>query len=345
MLIINTGSMNKFITLNHGSGGRASQDLIRNVFIKAFGNMDSILTDSAVLKNAPKDKLALTTDSFVVEPLFFPGGDIGKLAVCGTVNDIVVSGAVPKYITASFILEEGYPIKDLQDIVKSMAWQAKQANVSIVAGDTKVVQKGKCDGVFINTAGIGFFENGNSGISTGGSIKVGDKIIINGFIGDHSIAILGARNELEFETNVKSDCACLNELIQDILKEGIQIKFMRDVTRGGLATVLNELVEIIQKGVEIEENEVPVRDSVKGLCEILGFDPLYLANEGKVLMLVSSEEANKAIEILKKNSLGINSSIIGEVVEDQKPKVVGKTKIGGKRIINMLQGEQLPRIC
>ena len=336
--------MSEIITLNHGSGGRASQDLIKEIFIKTFGDPNAILSDSAIL-NIDSEKIAFTTDSFVIDPIFFPGGDIGKLAVCGTVNDIAVSGAIPKYLTASFILEEGLLINDLKKIVDSMAKQAAIAKVKIVAGDTKVVQKGKCDKIFINTTGIGFFEKDYNYISTGKKIEVGDKIIVNGTLGDHSIAVLGARNELEFKTEIQSDCACLHKLIQEVIKAGKQVKFMRDITRGGLATVLNEIAEIVNLGIELTEKNIPIKESVNGLCEILGFDPLYLANEGKTLLIVSQEDAKDIIEILKRNPLGKESMIIGEIVSYHPKIVVGKTEIGGKRIINMLQGEQLPRIC
>jgi len=336
--------MSDLITLNHGSGGINSQDLIKEIFIKSFGDPNAILSDSAIL-DIDSRKIAFTTDSFVIDPIFFPGGDIGKLAVCGTVNDIAVSGAIPKYLTASFILEEGLCIDDLKKIVDAMAKQAAIANVKIVAGDTKVVQKGKCDKIFINTTGIGILEKDYSYISTGEKIITGDKIIVNGSIGDHSIAVLGARNELEFKTEVKSDCACLHELIQDVLKAGKQIKFMRDITRGGLATVLNELLEIVNLGIELDERKIPMKESVRGLCEILGFDPLYLANEGKVIMVVCQNEDKDIVEIMKKNPLGKDSKVIGIITNDHHKMVVGKTEIGGKRIINMLQGEQLPRIC
>ncbi len=336
--------MSDIITLNHGSGGRSSQDLIKDIFIKSFGDPQAVLSDSAIL-NVNSEKIAFTTDSFVIDPIFFPGGDIGKLAVCGTVNDLSVSGAIPKYLTASFILEEGFLINDLKRIVESMAHQAKIANVKIVAGDTKVVHKGKCDKVFINTTGIGIFENDYKYISTGEKVEIGDKIIVNGTLGDHSIAVLGARNELNFKTDIQSDCACLHELIQDVLKAGMKVKFMRDITRGGLATVLNELAEIVNLGIELIEKDIPVKESVNGLCEILGFDPLYLANEGKVLMIVHSDDANTVVDILKNNHLGKESRIIGDIISDHPKMVVGKTEIGGKRIINMLQGEQLPRIC
>lgn len=336
--------MNDLITLNHGSGGRASQDLIQNVFIKSFGEQNQVLSDSAVL-NLSQKQVAFTTDSFVIDPIFFPGGDIGKLAICGTVNDLAVSGAIPKYLSASFIIEEGFAINELKRIVESMAQQAKIADVKIVAGDTKVVQKGKCDKIFINTTGIGVFQKDYSIISTGDKVETGDKIIINGFLGDHAIAVLSARNDLDFKVDVQSDCACLNDLIQVVLKAGISVKFMRDVTRGGLATVLNELADMVNDGIEVEEKDIPVRETVNGLCEILGFDPLYLANEGKVVMVVHPDDAEKTIEILKKQDLGKESKIIGEVTADHPKMVVDKTEIGGKRIINMLRGEQLPRIC
>lgn len=344
MLIINIVIMKDKITLNHGSGGRASQELIKNTFIQSFGNPEVVLSDSAIL-NIETEKIAFTTDSFVIDPVFFPSADIGKLAICGTVNDLAVSGAVPKYITASFIIEEGFLLGDLKKIVDSMANQARLANIKIVAGDTKVVNKGKCDKIFINTTGIGIFENDYGYISTGEKINIGDKIIVNGTLGDHSIAVLGARNELDFKTDIQSDCACLNELIQSVIEKKLRVKFMRDVTRGGLATVLNELSDIINMGIVLDEKEIPIQESVNGLCEILGFDPLYFANEGKVLMVVHPDDAEEVINILKNNPLGIDSKVIGEIVPDHPRLVVGKTKIGGKRIINMLQGEQLPRIC
>jgi hydrogenase expression/formation protein HypE len=345
MLFINSVNMNnKTITLNHGSGGKASQDLIRNVFINSFGNPSAVLSDSAIL-NISSQKLAFTTDSFVIDPVFFPGGDIGKLAICGTVNDLAVSGAIPKYISVSFIIEEGFDLEDLKKIAESIALQASIAKVRIVAGDTKVVNKGKCDKLFINTSGIGVFEKELDYISTGEQVEQGDLIIINGTLGDHSVTVLGARNQLGFKTDIVSDCACLNELIQDLICKGIRIKFMRDITRGGLATVLNELSEITNKGIEINEKEIPIKDSVSGICEILGFDPLYLANEGKVMIVIHTDDAEKTLGVMKMNSLGVDSKIIGEIVNEHPKMVVGKTGIGGTRIINMLQGEQLPRIC
>lgn len=337
--------MNKdIITLNHGSGGKASHELIKDVFIKSFGNGISALTDSAIVQVSGQ-KIAYTTDSFVVDPVFFPGGNIGRLAVCGTINDLSVSGAIPKFITASFIIEEGFSLADLRIIVDSMAKEAESAGVKIVAGDTKVVNKGKCDKIFINTAGIGIFEKDIEYLSTAEKVEIGDKLIINGTLGDHSIAILGARNVLDFKTEIQSDCACLNKLIQEIIQKELRIKFMRDITRGGLATVLNELSEMTALGIEINEKDVPVKSSVNGICEVLGFDPLYLANEGKVLMLVHPDDAEEVLKTLKINMLGVDSAIIGEITPDHPGMLVGRTSIGGKRIITMLQGEQLPRIC
>ena len=266
--------MNDIITLNHGSGGRHSAELIKKVFVSRFG-MSGPLTDSAVL-DWNGSLQAFTTDSYVVDPLFFPGGNIGKLAICGTVNDLAVSGAVPMYISASFIIEEGFPLSFLEKIAESMAEEAKQASVKIVAGDTKVVDRGKCDGIFITTAGTGKLNPDFRHISSGARVKAGDRIIINGQLGNHAVAILGARNNLSFSSPVVSDCACMNNLIQVILSQCSDVHFMRDLTRGGLAAVLNELALITEKGIAIEEKSVPVDDAVKGLCEIMGFDPLNL---------------------------------------------------------------------
>lgn len=336
--------MNDFVTLNHGSGGKASSEMIHEVFIKSFGQVNDILADSVVL-DIPQNQIAFTTDSFVIDPVFFPGGDIGKLAICGTVNDLAVSGAIPMFISISFIIEEGFSMSDLRIFANSIAEQAKIANIKVVTGDTKVVQKGKCDKIFINTTGIGVFQKDLSYISKGNKIASGDQIIINGTLGDHSIAVLGARSELDFKVDVESDCACLHQLIQDVLVADIRVKFMRDITRGGLGTILNEMAALANKGIEIIEERIPVQESVKGLCEILGFDPLYLANEGKVLIVVHPEDASKAVDILKKNLLGKHSAIIGQIVSAHSKMVVGKTEVGGKRIIDILQGEQLPRIC
>jgi hydrogenase expression/formation protein HypE len=302
------------------------------------------LTDSAVLKENGLN-LVFTTDSYVVDPIFFPGGDIGKLAVCGTVNDLAVSGAIPRYISASFIIEEGLTLNDLEAIAGSMSAEAKKADVKIVTGDTKVVEKGKCDKLFITTSGIGILRSDLEHISYGKRVKSGDKIIVNGPLGNHSIAVLGARKKLSFNSPVASDCASLNHLIRIVLDECDEIHFMRDLTRGGLATVLNELTQMIRMGITINESAVPVEEPVKGLCEILGFDPLYLANEGKVLFIAGNEEHKKILNLLRSHPLGKYSEVIGEIVHDNRNLVVLNTTIGGKRILDMPSGIQLPRIC
>jgi|ERR1035437_1653753 hydrogenase expression/formation protein HypE len=335
--------MNDFISLNHGSGGKLTHELIEKVFVDRFA-MSEPLTDSFIIKESGST-LAFTTDSYVVDPLFFPGGNIGKLAICGTINDLAVSGADPRYIAVSFIIEEGFPMDDLVLIADSMAEEAAKAGVKIVTGDTKVVDKGKCDKLFITTSGIGFLNSEIENISTGKRIKPGDKLIINGPLGNHAIAILGARNNMTFRTTVTSDCASLNHLIHKVLQNCKEILFMRDVTRGGLATVLNELAGMIKYGIIINEASIPVDDQVRGLCEMLGFDPLFLANEGKVLMVVRAGEENKVIEILRSDPLGRYSEVIGEVITDKKKLVVLNTSVGGKRIIDIPAGIQLPRIC
>jgi hydrogenase expression/formation protein HypE len=333
------------ILLSHGSGGKLSHELISQLFVKYFSNtLLDAQTDSAII-HSPEGELAFTTDSYVVDPIFFPGGNIGKLAVCGTVNDLAVSGATPKYLSCGFIIEEGLHLEDLERVVKSMAEEAKKADVKIVTGDTKVVNRGKCDRIFINTAGIGLLEKSRRHISFGDGIKPGDKIIINGSIGDHGIAILAARESLSFRSEVASDCAPLNGLISKIPCSPDQIKFMRDATRGGLATVLVELAENKKHGIVVDEEKIPVNEVVSGACEVFGFDPLYLANEGKVVMVVDGKVADDVVQALKKHPLGSQASIIGEIVDDHPEKVSLNTSIGGRRILDMLAGEMLPRIC
>ena len=337
--------MSSQILLGHGSGGQLSHDLIEHIFINYFHN--DILadqTDSAIV-SLNEGKIAFTTDSYVVDPIVFPGGNIGKIAVCGTINDLAVSGAEPKYIAASFIIEEGLPFQVLQEIVKSMAEEAEKAGVLIVTGDTKVVDKGKSDKLFITTSGVGVVPAQNLKIAHGTDIKPGDVILINGHIGDHGIAVMGAREELSFSNDVQSDCASLNHLVKKVLDAGLQVKFMRDATRGGVATVLAEVAKKHGFGVEMEEETIPVRESVKGLCEIFGFDPLYVANEGKVVMVIAPEDVKKALEIMKSEPTGIDSVKIGEITSLHPGKVVLNTTIGGKRMVDMLAGEQLPRIC
>ena len=332
------------IMLSHGSGGRMMHELIEKTFLKHFdNNILSEQTDSAILKVGTAD-LAFTTDSFVIDPIFFPGGNIGKLAVCGTVNDLAVSGAKPLYISVSFIIEEGFLINDLEIIVASLAAEARNAGVLIVTGDTKVVNKGKCDKVFINTAGIGSVSLEDRNVSKAMNIKPGDVIIINGTIGDHGMAIMNARESFNFKTMIESDCASLNHLIREVLDQS-SVKFMRDPTRGGVATVLNELAAKCGFGIEIEESSLPVNRGVKAICEVLGFDPLHVANEGKVLIVADEEQGLEILKVLKNNKLGQNSAIIGKVISDHPGKVVLRNETGGRRIIDSLAGDQLPRIC
>jgi len=313
------------------------------VFQKSFG-IPEPLTDSAVCDTG-RGTIAFTTDSYVVDPLFFPGGNIGKLAVCGTVNDLAVSGAVPKWLSASFIIEEGFPLKDLATIVESMAEEAGLAGVRIITGDTKVVEKGKCDKLFITTSGTGILDPSRKHIGSGTKISPGDRLIINGPVGNHSLAVLGARNKMSFITSVISDCASLNGLTESILTRCRDIHFMRDLTRGGLASVLNELAWMIGKSIVADESSVPVDEPVRGLCEMLGFDPFYLANEGKVLVVAGKGEAQKVLEIMRSHPLGSHAAIIGEISDSARPAVTLNTSIGGRRILDMLSGMQLPRIC
>jgi len=336
---------NDKVLLGHGSGGKLSHDLISNIFMKYFNNsyLDK-QTDSAILE-INDCHLSFTTDSFVVDPVFFPGGDIGKLAVCGTVNDLAVSGATPLYLSAGFIIEEGFALKDLETIVSSMASEAKKAGVMIVTGDTKVINRGKCDKIFINTSGIGLIKKQNLHIGEGSTIKPGDKIIINGSIGDHGMAVLCARQELNIQSDIQSDCASLNNLIQNMLAVSDGIKFMRDATRGGLATVLSELADKKDFGITIEESSLLVRPKVRAFCELLGFDPLYVANEGKVVIVAAADSAGKILETMQKHEFGRDARIIGKIVDVYHGKAWINTEIGGKRILDMLAGEQLPRIC
>ena len=337
--------MERNILLEHGSGGILALNLIKELFIKYFDNpVLKQQTDSALL-HINSNLIAFTTDSYVVDPLFFPGGNIGKLAVCGTVNDLAVSGATPKYISVSFILEEGFSFEELEMVVSSIADEARKAGVLVVTGDTKVVNRGKCDKLFINTSGIGILDIKYKHISTGDKIIPGDKIILNGTIGDHGMAVMAARDFAGFKTDIKTDCASLNLLIREILNTNCPVKFMRDATRGGIAAILCELTENLNIGIEIDESEVPVKEAVRGMCELLGFDPFYVANEGKIIIITSAEDADRVVEVMKRNELGINSVVIGEVTDNHKGKTILRTGIGGKRIIEMLSGEQLPRIC
>lgn len=330
------------ISLAHGDGGELAHQLIQTVFVEAFKHHEQSRFDAALVA-VKEGKMAITTDSFVVKPIFFPGGNIGKLAVAGTVNDLAVSGVIPLYLTAGFMIEEGFKLKDLKDIVLAMATEAKKANVQIVAGDTKVVERGSIDGIYINTTGVGFVAEDK--VLNPDLIDDGDVIIINGTVGDHGIAILAARGELGIKTDLQSDCATLNDLIQNVLQSVDGVRIMRDPTRGGLTTTLVEIAEDFRMTLEIVEEDIPIRNEVKGACEILGFDPLYLANEGKVIFIVKKEDANQVMDILKQHELGQNAKIIGYVVNKEKGRLQLRTGLGSTRRLNRLSGIMLPRIC
>ena len=331
------------ITLSHGSGGKATHNLIEALFKEAFANpLLAKLDDSAVFP-IESGRLALTTDSYVVSPIFFPGGDIGDLAINGTVNDLAMAGAKPLYLTAGFILEEGFAIEDLRKIVASMARAAQNAGVSIVTGDTKVVNRGKADKIFINTAGIGFVRE-NVNVSSANA-RPGDKVILSGYIGDHGITILAERGELELEGDFQSDTAPLHELVELICGVTTEIRCMKDPTRGGVATALNEIASASQVTIAIKETSIPVRNETRGACEILGLDPLYIANEGKLLAVVPSEFAEEIVAALQSHPLGVKACIIGEVWAEPKGLVFLQTEIGGNRVVDMLVGDPLPRIC
>jgi hydrogenase expression/formation protein HypE len=331
------------ILLAHGSGGRLTHELVRTLFREAFANPSlDRMEDAAVLSGMP-GRIALTTDSYVVQPLFFPGGDIGKLAVCGTVNDLAMVGAQPRYLTAGFILEEGLALEDLRRVVSSMAGAARQAGVAIVSGDTKVVGRGNADKLFINTAGIGWIPEGVD--LSPRQVRAGDRILVSGTLGDHGMAILCQREGLRFESALESDCAPLNGLVEILMKGHSGVRVMRDPTRGGLATTLVELAQGSGCGFEIEESRVPVRETVRSVCELLGFDPLYVANEGKLIAIVPDDEAEACLSAMKSHSLGEDAALIGRVVETHPGKVVLRTPLGVSRLLEMLSGEQLPRIC
>ena len=333
----------KIITLGHGAGGEAMRHLIKELFVKEFSNpLLNTLADAAIVK-LNQNQLAFTTDSYVVKPLEFPGGNIGKLAVCGTVNDLVVMGARPLYLSAGFILEEGFPIHTLERIVNSMSETARAAQVEIVAGDTKVVPIGECDGIFINTAGLGICPLGH-GLSESPIIE-GDAVVISGTIGDHGIAILAAREGLALQTTIQSDCASLHDLIGSVLNELRGVKWMRDPTRGGLAAALTELAEAQDCDILIRETAIPVQDGVKAVCELLGFEPLHLANEGKAVMVVESGDAERVVELLHTHPLGHAGAIIGRITGHGKGVVRIETEAGGIRRLHRPAGELLPRIC
>ena len=331
------------IVLGHGSGGRLSAELFRDVFLPLFTNpvLDR-LDDQAILRIGAS-KIAFTTDSFVVKPLFFRGGDIGSLAVHGTVNDLAMGGARPLFLSAGFILEEGFPIEDLRRIAASMANAAAAAGVTVVTGDTKVVEKGKGDGLYINTTGIGLVPD-NVRMSAS-QARPGDRVILSGPIGDHGIAILAEREGLEFDTEILSDSAPLHELVAAMLDVSNEIRCLRDPTRGGLSSALNEIAAQSGVGIQIEESKIPVRDEVKGACELLGLDPLYVANEGKLVAIVAPGAADNIISAMQHNERGVQAAIIGTVGAQRAGLVTMRTAFGSTRIVDLLAGDQLPRIC
>ncbi|MCU0457751.1 MAG: hydrogenase expression/formation protein HypE [Bacteroidales bacterium] len=331
------------VTLGHGGGGRQAQLLILDRFTSRFG-MQGPLTDSALL-SVPDGLLAFTTDSYVVSPLFFPGGNIGKLAVCGTVNDLAVSGAEPRYLSAAFIIEEGFSLEELDRIVASMVEEAVTAGVRIVTGDTKVVEKGQCDGLFINTAGVGILAGELRHVSSASEVKEGDRLIINGPPGDHAVTILAARRNLSFDIPLASDCASLNHLVKRVTEVPGAVHFMRDLTRGGLAAVLNELAGMTGCGITIDEASVPVNEPVRGMCEILGFDPFCLASEGRLLVVAAPEEAERIAGRMREDPLGRGASIIGTITSARAGRVILNSTYGGQRFLEMPSGQLLPRIC
>ena len=331
------------IQMAHGSGGKLSHDLVKNVMWPAFANdILGAMHDGAQFTIGGA-RLAFSTDSYVVKPLFFAGGDIGKLAVCGTVNDVAMNGAIPLYLSAGFVLEEGFPIESLKRIVASMQKAAAEAGVSIVTGDTKVVEKGAVDGIYINTAGIGQIIEGIQ--ISGQNARPGQDIILNGYLGDHSLAVMGERHGLEFPQSVVSDCAPLNGLVAELLAAVPQIAVLRDPTRGGLATTLNEIAGQSQVGIMLDESCIPVSPAVQAACDVLGFDPLYMANEGKMIVFVDKEYTKEVLQIMQLHKYGREARVIGEVVERPSGQVGLRTRIGGIRLLDMLIGDQLPRIC
>lgn len=334
--------MSEKVLLDYGSGGRASQRLISDLFVTHLSNPElERLNDAAML--SPAGKVSMSTDSFTVDPIFFPGGDIGSLAIHGTVNDVAMLGAVPKWLTCAYILEEGLPMADLERIVASMGEAARHAGVNIVTGDTKVVPKGMVDKIFINTTGVG--EIIVDPTPSGDRAVPGDAILISGTMGDHGLTILGSREGLSFDAEVESDSAALNHLLVKLVRELPDVHVLRDPTRGGLATTLNEIAISSGVGMDLAESDIPVKPAVAGGCQILGMDPLYLANEGKFICIVPGEDAEKALEIMRADDLGKDAARIGTVTEENAGKVILITPLGGKRLLNMLEGEQLPRIC
>jgi hydrogenase expression/formation protein HypE len=331
------------ILLGHGSGGKLSAALVRDIFLPALSNPALARLDDQAIVQINGQRLAMTTDSFVVKPLFFPGGDIGSLAVHGTVNDLAMGGAVPLFLSAAFIIEEGFPMEQLRRIVNSMHEAAKAAGVEIVTGDTKVVEKGKGDGLFINTTGIGTVPAGVE--LSADRAQPGDKVLLSGTIGDHGIAILAQREGLEFETTIESDSAALHTLVAAMLAASAEIRCMRDPTRGGVSSTLNEIAQQSHVGIELQESAIRVREQVRGACELLGLDPLYVANEGKLIAIVAPDAADAVLHAMQAHPLGVSATIIGTVTDVHSGLVTMRTSLGTSRVVDMLAGDQLPRIC
>ncbi len=331
------------VLLGHGSGGKLSAELVRDVFLHTLKNPVLARLDDQAIVNVNGQRLAISTDSFVVKPLFFPGGDIGSLAVHGTVNDLAMGGATPLFLSAAFIIEEGFSMDELRRVVNSMQQAAAAAGVQVVTGDTKVVERGKGDGLFINTTGIGLVPDGVD--LSADRARPGDKVLLSGFIGEHGIAILAQREGLEFETQIKSDSAALHTLVADMLGVTREIRCMRDPTRGGVSSTLNEIAEQSRVGIEVEERSLPIREEVRGACELLGLDPLYVANEGKLIAIVAPEAADALLRTMRRHPLGAEAQVIGTVKKENSGLVTMRTPFGTTRIVDMLSGDQLPRIC
>jgi hydrogenase expression/formation protein HypE len=336
-------SQHKHVLLGHGGGGRLTQELIESVFLPAFENPALQQRHDGATIDVGKQKLAITTDSYVVRPLFFPGGDIGSLAINGTVNDLAMCAARPKSLTAAFIIEEGLPIETLARVADSMRRAAQIARIEIVAGDTKVVDKGKGDGLFITTTGVGLVEHDVKICPT--RVQPGDAILVSGDLGRHGIAIMSVREGLQFETMIESDCSPLVNPVFALIEAGVEIHCLRDLTRGGLASAVNEIATVAKVQINLNETAIPVREDVHGACEILGLDPLYVANEGRFIVFVSERDARPALEVLKSHAVSANAKLIGSVATETPGLVTLKSAIGATRILDMLSGEQLPRIC
>ena len=334
---------NDKVLLDHGSGGKISHSMFSELILPLFDNPELAKQDDGAILTVGAGRLAFSTDSYVVEPIFFPGGNIGDLAVNGTINDVSMCGAVPKYISVGLIIEEGLPLSELKTILESMAGAARKAGVKIVTGDTKVVPRGKADKIFINTSGIGVIPDGVN--VSGSNARPGDKIIVSGTIADHGITVLSTREGLKFDSDIQTDSAPLNKMVQSMIDSPYEIHVLRDPTRGGLGTTLNEIAVQSHVGITLIESCLPLKGAVRGICELLGFDPLYIANEGKLIAFVPEKDAQNVLELIRRDEFGKDAVIVGEVTDREPGRVFLETLIGGSRIVDMLTGEQLPRIC